>query len=204
MPTTAHSGLTGANLHEPKGVAAAVSGTVYVANGAASGAWARLVPLGIISPYGGTTAPSLWLLCYGQAVSRTTYTDLYAIAGTTYGAGDGSTTFNIPDLRGRAVAGQDDMGGTSANRLTGITGGINGDTLGLAGGEEAHTMTTAELAAHVHGGNYYAATTYGVSGGGAQVLNNQGTTNTSTTGSSTPFNVVQPTLILNYIIFAGV
>jgi hypothetical protein len=56
-------------------------------------------PIGSIVPYGGTTAPSGWLLCQGQAISRTTYSDLFSAIGTTFGAGNGSTTFNLPDLR---------------------------------------------------------------------------------------------------------
>lgn len=56
-------------------------------------------PLGTINAFGGTTAPEGWLLCQGQAVSRTTYADLFAVIGTNFGAGDGSTTFNLPDMR---------------------------------------------------------------------------------------------------------
>lgn len=107
-------------------------------------------PTGSILDYAGTTEPAGWLFCYGQTVSRTTYSDLFAVLGTTYGAGNGATTFGLPDLRGRVVAGQDDMGGTSANRLTGVSGGINGDTLGGVGGLETHTLTTAQLASHTH------------------------------------------------------
>lgn len=99
------------------------------------------------------TCPDESILSYGQAISRTTYSDLFAIVGTTYGTGDGSTTFNVPDLRGRTVAGQDDMGGTSANRLTdAVSQSLNGDTLGDTGGEETHTMTSSELVAHTHTG----------------------------------------------------
>lgn len=76
-----------------------------------------LVPVGTILPYGGASSPnSSWLLCYGQAVSRSTYSSLYAILGDLYGVGDGSTTFNLPDLRGRVPVGNDAMGGTAANR----------------------------------------------------------------------------------------
>jgi microcystin-dependent protein len=91
------------------------------------------------------------VLPHGQAISRTTYADLFALISTTYGVGNGSTTFNVPDLRGRVIAGQDDMGGSSANRLTGLSGGLDGDTLGAVGGAETHTLTTAQLASHAHG-----------------------------------------------------
>jgi len=76
------------------------------------------------------TAPTGWLLCYGQAVSRTTYAALFAVLGTTFGSGDGSTTFNVPDMRGRLPLGQDDMGGSSANRVT----ATQADTVGQAAG----------------------------------------------------------------------
>jgi microcystin-dependent protein len=94
--------------------------------------------VGMVQDFAGADAPSGWLLCYGQAVSRSTYSALFAKIGTTYGAGDGSTTFNLPDCRGRVAAGKDNMGGTSANRLTAP---VNGDTLGAAGGSETVEFT---------------------------------------------------------------
>lgn len=106
--------------------------------------------IGEVFDYAGTTAPPFSLMCYGQAVSRTTYAALFAVVGETYGVGDGSTTFALPDLRGRVVAGQDDMGGTSANRLTNQPFGLNGDTLGATGGAETHTLSTTEIPAHTH------------------------------------------------------
>jgi microcystin-dependent protein len=103
--------------------------------------------VGSVMDYAGTTTPLGWLLCYGQAISRTTYSALFTAIGTLYGVGDGATTFNIPDCRGRVTAGQDDMGGVSANRLTTP---LDGDTLGAAGGAESVALSTAELAAHTH------------------------------------------------------
>jgi microcystin-dependent protein len=80
-------------------------------------------PSGVMVPYAGSSAPTGWLLCFGQAVSRSTYAALFTAIGTTYGAGDGSTTFNLPDARGRVIAGKDDMGGSAASRLnTSLTG----------------------------------------------------------------------------------
>jgi len=67
-------------------------------------------PIGSIQAYGGTTAPSGWLLCQGQKVSRTTYADLFAAIGTAFGTGDGSTTFNVPDLRESAPVGVGENG----------------------------------------------------------------------------------------------
>jgi len=160
----------------------------------------NIIPSGSIISYGGSSAPSGWLLCYGQAISRTTYADLFTAIGTTYGSGDGSTTFNLPDLRGRVVAGQDDMGGSSANRLTNQSGGLNGDTLGATGGSETHTITTGQLPS----GHYYLKTNtiarvdnYANFNYNPYVPN---FTNNLTAGGGSAHNNVQPTIILNYII----
>ncbi len=81
-------------------------------------AWIQLggPPAGFVEAYAGSTAPAGWLKCNGAAVSRTTYANLFAAIGTTYGAGDGSTTFNVPDLRGEFVRGWDDSRGVDAGR----------------------------------------------------------------------------------------
>jgi len=71
-----------------------------------------------------SAVPAQWYLCYGQAISRSTYASLFAVIGTAWGAGDGSTTFNLPDLRGRSLFGQDNMGGVPANRLTSGVSGV--------------------------------------------------------------------------------
>lgn len=124
----------------------------YVATYDASAGVAKKVLLALLGPpagsviaYGGSAAPTGYLMCYGQAVSRTTYSTLFTAISTSFGAGDGSTTFNVPDLRGRVVAGIDNMGGSAANRITSGGSGITGTTLGAAGGTETHTLTTAQL-----------------------------------------------------------
>lgn len=89
-------------------------------------------PAGFISAYAGSAPPIGWLFCYGQAVSRSVYSVLFSAIGTIYGAGDGATTFNLPDLRGRAIAGKDDMGGGNAGRMTNIAAST---TLGASGNE---------------------------------------------------------------------
>lgn len=75
------------------------------------------IPTGAVIPFAGSAAPTGWILCFGQAISRATFAALFALIGTTYGVGDGTTTFNLPDLRGRVAAGLDNMGGTAANRF---------------------------------------------------------------------------------------
>ena len=120
-----------------------------------------VVPTGMVAPFAGAAAPEGWLFCAGQAVPRNTYARLFAAIGTAYGAGNRNSTFNLPDLRGRAVAGKDDMGGNAAGRLTGRGGGVDGATLGAAGGAERHVLRTHEIPRHVHGRGTLAATASG-------------------------------------------
>lgn len=185
-------------------------------------------PIGSVLAYAGPTAPTLWLLCDGSAKSRTTYSSLFAIIGTTYGVGDGSTTFNLPDLRGRAPFGDDNMGGTAANRITTAGSGIDGATIGASGGEQAHTLVTGEIPVHSHPntatvndpghshplngaviGNGFAATN---ATGNWNTVGGQATTSTTgitvtvnnaNTGGGGAHNNMPPALILNYIIYAG-
>lgn len=110
------------------------------------------VPIGAVTDFAGTVAPENWILCYGQAISRTTYSSLFAVTGTAYGSGDGSTTFNVPDFRGRVGAGKDDMGGVSASRITGVSG-LSGTTLGSGGGTQFVTLDISQIPNHNHGGS---------------------------------------------------
>jgi microcystin-dependent protein len=184
---------------------------------------AGAVPVGVVNPFAGATAPSGWLLCYGQAVSRTQYPVLFTTLSTTYGVGDGSTTFNIPDMRGRAVAGKDDMGGTAASRLT-STVLTASNTLGATGGTQTHTMTTAEMPVHTHiqdahthsmnnfgvapsAGGYPSANGFVNGGAGADAAgggrgNANATATNQNTGSGSAHLNTQPTIVLNYIIKA--
>ncbi len=92
-----------------------------------------LVPIGSILAYSGASAPTGWVLCDGAAISRTTYATLFAAIGTSFGTGDGSTTFNVPDLRGRVLVGKDDMGGTAASRVTSGSEGLAAENLAATG-----------------------------------------------------------------------
>lgn len=162
---------------------------------------ADLTPVGTVLDYAGSTAPDGYLLCYGQVLDATTnlqYKALYDVIGNTFG-GTNSSDFVVPDLRGRVIAGQDDMGGTSANRITGGFGGLNGDTMGAAGGAESHSLTVAEMPAHGHDipindavvGGFNALQRTGVAANQTLVLPN---------GGNQPHNNLQPTIILNKII----
>src|SRR5207302_5672629 len=106
------------------------------------------IPIGGMLPYVGTTAPSAnFILPFGQALNRTTYAAFFALVGTTFGAGDGVTTFGAPDLRGRAVFGLDNMGGLAANRITVAGGNFDGTMLGGAQDRQNWTLTQAQLPA---------------------------------------------------------
>jgi microcystin-dependent protein len=107
------------------------------------------LPVGVVMDYAKNgVAPAKWLLCDGAAVSRTTYAALYAAIGTVFGAGNGVTTFNVPDCRGRVIAGLD--GGTN-RLLSTLTGGVDGTTFAAVGGDDGHTLTSAQMPSHGHG-----------------------------------------------------
>jgi microcystin-dependent protein len=113
--------------------------------GLSSIAWQ--IPIGAMIDYSGSTAPtSSFVIPRGQAISRTTYANYFALVSTTYGVGDGSTTFNVPDLGGRVIAGSE----ASESRLTSAVSGCNGSTLGATCGAQSTTLTTTELPAHTH------------------------------------------------------
>jgi microcystin-dependent protein len=183
---------------------------------------AVLLPAGIVIPYAGSAAPTGWLLCNGASLLRADQPALFTAIGTTYGAADG-THFSLPDCTGRLIAGKE----ASATRLTTAGCGIDGATLGAAGGFQNIALITAELASHTHTGTTgteSATHTHAqesdtmlngppvanFAGGGNQ-FGTGGTTGTESaththsftsnpTGSGTAHNNVQPTIVLNYII----
>lgn len=178
-------------------------------------AWVGVTPAGTINPYAGTTAPPGWLFCYGQTLDSTTnleYADLFSAIGTTYG-GSGASSFIVPDLRGRAVAGVDNMGGTAASRLT-STVLTASNTIGATGGAQTQTLSTAQLPVHSHAygtnlvGNSsgFIGHAFAFGGGhwGVCQANNANTTvnrtGTNNTGSGSAHANTQPTIVLNYII----
>lgn len=109
-------------------------------------------PIGAVIEYAGVNAPPTWMFAAGQEVSRTQYAALWVAMGSP-NTGNGSTTFNLPDYRGRVGVGRDDMGGTAANRITQAVSGINANTLGASGGSQSHLLTLAQIPAHDHGGD---------------------------------------------------
>ncbi|CAM5998847.1 unnamed protein product [Sphagnum balticum] len=131
---------------------------------------------GVIKSFAGLIAPAGYLACSGQAVSRTTYAALFAICGTNYGAGDGVTTFNLPNLQGKIPVGY-------------LSGDLYFGSVGQQGGEEQHTLITNEMPAHVHelSGEVTAGSggenAYGPGGYGGQ---------TQSQGGGLPHNNVQP------------
>lgn len=146
-------------------------------------------PAGSMIMYGPATAPAGWLLCDGAAVSRTTFATLFTALGTTYGVGNGSTTFNVPDMRSRNPVG------------LGQGGGLTDRSLNDSGGEETHSLIEAELAAHEH--------TYPASDGSQTEANTVSrglstvTVTSSTTGSGTAHETMAPFLCVNFIIRTG-
>ena len=217
---------------------------------------------GIMVPFAGSSAPSGWALCFGQAVLRSTYAALFTAIGTTYGAGDGSTTFNLPDMRGRVAVGLDNIGGTSSARLstyvsattasgsttvtvntsgisigmhvsgasvqssttvTAIASGtsltlstqatatgtnqlrfyaMDGESIGSAGGEFTHNVTSDEMPSHTHVLTplaYGDGKTYSIHSGTA----GGGTGYTQASGGFAAHNNMQPSLVLNWIISIG-
>lgn len=128
-----------------------------------------LVPVGTVMAFAGSSAPEGWLLCDGSAVSRITYANLWAALSTTYGAGDNSTTFNIPDAMGRTVVG------------AGTGSGLTSRTIAAKSGSESVTLTGAQsgIAAHGHGN------TISASSGNASVDHSHNANHGHTAGSGT-------------------
>lgn len=221
--------------------------------------WTTLAPeeeepvaTGTIVAYAGSTAPDGWMLCDGSAISRTSYAGLFNSVGINYGSGNGATTFNVPDLRGRLIFGNDYMGGAPTDRLS-LTLGLYDPQLGIKAGKASSTVTIANMASHNHSfagssvnvssqshSHSYTDAYYAETGGGGASSNvtghrtetdydnnfywrtnsqghsqSQSSINTTSeghyhtftaqgtignTGSGSAFSIVNPGIVLNYII----
>ena len=177
-----------------------------------------LCPVGSIIMYGAASAPTNWVLCDGSAISRTTYADLFTAIGITYGAGNGSSTFNVPNLQGVFPAGYD--GGSSYDMAD--TGGAATDTPTLSGTNAGTTLTSSQIPAHTHGGvttgwpsgswtGGTGATQTAIDASGLSVASGSvnlslentggGSSHTHTwTGTSSAVDTIPPYLVVNYII----
>jgi microcystin-dependent protein len=153
---------------------------------------------GEIRMWAGETPPNGWFICDGRIISRIQYVQLYSVIGTNYGEGDGSTTFNIPDLKGKVPVGKKSTD-TDFNKL------------GNQGGEKRHKLTADEsgVPEHYHpikvrkrvGNNYSSSDVWGNSGGGEYTSFNGVEVRTNTPqNASTAHNNLQPYIVLNYII----
>lgn len=155
--------------------------------------WNTFVPAGTILSFGGSNLPAGFLQCDGSAVSRTTYARLFAAISTTWGVGDGSTTFNIPDLRRRVTVGS---GGSGTSTLS--------NAIGATGGAETHTLTTAELASHTHAQNNGTGTAGSIDEMSLVDSNNSSLVGTGITtgsaGSGSAHNNMQPSAVVLRII----
>lgn len=184
-------------------------------NDAATVAQATGVPLGAVIDFWGNVVPEGYMLAAGQEVSRTEYAELFAVIGTNAGAGNGSTTFNLPDYRGRVGAGLDNMGGSAANRVTNAASGIAGNSLGAAGGSQTHTLTTGQMPSHSHSvtdpGHSHittrvtAGTTWGAGASTLQLQSGQSSVSTTgitiaNAGSGQAHQNMQPSIICNKIL----
>lgn len=168
-----------------------------------------LCPIGSGMDWYTDTAPSGWLICDGRAISRTTYSALFAVLGTTFGTGNGTTTFNLPDARGRVLVGKD------STTLAGSANVITASIVGTKVGTETHTLTVAQMPSHSHRHAFYSAGNeaagYGltVTAGFADRPFLSAPYNTTgalieNTGSGASHPIMQPSLIIHHIIYTGV
>lgn len=161
-----------------------------------------LMPVGAVLPYASSSAPNGWMNCQGQELYRGDYPDLFAVIGTTYGAGDGSTTFKLPNLSGRVIVGQ----GSGVD--------LTPRSMGTTGGAETHTLTTGEMPSHSHtsnavGGTLGLMTADGnnTAGGGLDTSAVEpnlyaapAALSIDSAGTGGAHNNMQPFAVLNYII----
>lgn len=164
-----------------------------------------LMPVGVVLPYVSSNAPNGWLNCSGQELYRGDYPELFAVIGTTYGVGNGTTTFNLPNLSGRVVVGQ------------GTGSGLTARAMGAYSGVEAHALNINEMPSHTHTSNAVGSTlglmtadgqnTAGAGLDASAVEPNlyaaPAALSIDSAGSGVAHNNMQPFAVLNYIIRYG-
>ena len=164
-----------------------IEGAETLANG--------LVPVGTVLQFAGSNVPTGWAICDGSLLNRADYAELFSAIGTSYNqSGDASTKFRIPDLKGRVIVG---VNGSDTDL----------DTIGKSGGEKEHTLTVAEMPAHTHRNPLGKLDDGNLSGVNNQkvVADSENSTGynsyqTTSTGGGTAHNIMQPYLVMNYII----
>ncbi len=181
-PTTVGGTLTITGTTTTSGMLTA-SGGVTAASSAID-----VLPAGVVAYTAAASAPAGWFLCDGAAISRTTYSVLFAAIGTTFGAGDGSTTFNLPTQARRTIVG---AGGSGTATLA--------NTVGSTGGSETHTLVIGEIPAHTHTENSYDLTAAFYAGANA-ARTNVNVQASGSAGGGGSHNNMQPSLVLNMII----
>lgn len=186
--TEAIAGTNNTKYTTPCSVKSAIDKALegYTPSGGGSGG--DTLPIGAILPFSSDTIPNGWLLCDGRAVSRTKYAELFKAIGTKHGSGDGSTTFNLPNPKGRTLVGKD-------------SSDTDFSELGKTGGEKTHTLTVSEMPKHSH--NFQFDQTEGSNVTAVKTgVNNAYAKATSEAGGNQPHNNLQPYIVTNYIIKA--
>lgn len=158
----------------------------YGSVGGSGGVSTAIVPTGAMLPYGGAAPPPTgYILCDGAAISRATFAELFAVIGTQYGVGDGSTTFNVPDMK-------------TGNLFP--RGATNDAGRGTTGGSKTHTLTIAQLAAHTHLSPVWDTASAGGSGVLDNTVNGASQFSTGSTGSGSAHNNEPQFVDFNFII----
>jgi microcystin-dependent protein len=145
------------------------------------------LPVGVIYTFAASAIPTGWLECDGAAISRTTYAELFAAIGTQYGSGDGTTTFNLPNGKGRSIVGYD----STESEF---------DAIGETGGEKTHTLTVAEMPYHRHSGVQNQGTSGQISGGYGYRISSDLQADTSDSGSGGAHNNLPPYIVFKHMI----
>ncbi len=178
----ATSDLEDGDIQAGETVTVVYDGTNFILINTESGA----TPPGTVAMFGASSAPAGWLLCDGSAVSRSTYAALFAIISTTYGSGNGTTTFNLPDIKGRVPVGFD-------------SGQTEFDALGETGGAKTHTLSLGEIPAHTHVvSNTQDNAPSG--GSGQKWTGSTGSIQSGSAGGGGAHNNLQPYITLQFII----